>query len=980
MEVFVSNVPEQATAKTLRRFFDKLFKNLSIYTFGCDKPTKKPFAILTVLSFEDGMRFLAQFGQIKPGWKTRTLPPAKLTLNGQAIYCQQGNKKADEFKIRCLEKQESDRLSKQAKTHDAHPPEAPVANASFSIASVACGTLRYIGPRLVFNCEVQWMVQGLAKFSERALRVILSEEQKMDIAYTAIELIVKDTGSNPSLTFTLREAPRFYKNNYPNQQRTVEELLRHLGLQGRSRPLHDRVTNLGDGHAPVAGSCLVYRLQLTDLSSADLEGRLHALEGCRSMPSFVHHGTKSCHPIETWKISFTRLVDKLASITTGNPFAVAFQLQKLAQNGYLQPDKVLSLLPEVAAMTRRSLPAACVGAIRKLFLQINYPAPHVDASEFELDSLLHQLRDNEEAAKKEFLFGESIPGIESGNIAVIHRVNVTPAGMMLSGPEPESNNRVLRKYSGLHEYFLRVQFCDENGQAFFHSRMVSSEVIFDERFKSVLRNGISIAGRTFEFLGFSSSSLRAHCCWFVAPFTFNDQLHWNESIIRDLGDFKSIRSPAKCAARIGQVFSDTPDAVTVAVGVQKEIEDVERNGRCFSDGVGTISEDLMYKIWDKLRKKSLVKPSCFQIRYSGIVRTSSLSVTYLAYTVSLGAKGMISVDERLHGEVLNLRSSMIKFQGSPSLDVEICGGAYTPLPMRLNRQLIKIMEDLGVKEAFFFRLQDEEVKRLRMVMDSAEDASRFLVQQAIGSTIFLPWLIKELAMYNLNFRADSFLTTALELAMLLELRKMKHKGQIPVKKGLHLHGVMDETGFLEEGQVYCPFLVNSVSHCLIKDDLVISRAPALHPGDVQVVNAVTVPEDSPLRRLYNCICFSQKGARDLPSQLSGGDLDGDLYYIMWEDDGKINRNKLAIPADYPRATPMDIGRTVETNDMTDFFLDYMRSDQLGRIANLHQVLADQRDEGTFDLDCLTLAELHSTAVDFAKTGIAVSIRVPLRAW
>jgi hypothetical protein len=49
----------------------------------------------------------------------------------------------------------------------------------------------------------------------------------------------------------------------------------------------------------------------------------------------------------------------------------------------------------------------------------------------------------------------------------------------------------------------------------------------------------------------------------------------------------------------------------------------------------------------------------------------------------------------------------------------------------------------------------------------------------------------------------------------------------------------------------------------------------------------------------------------------------------------------------------------------------METDQLGRIAVGHQVLSDQRDDGTLDEDCIKLAGLHSTAVDFSKTGIPV---------
>jgi hypothetical protein len=50
----------------------------------------------------------------------------------------------------------------------------------------------------------------------------------------------------------------------------------------------------------------------------------------------------------------------------------------------------------------------------------------------------------------------------------------------------------------------------------------------------------------------------------------------------------------------------------------------------------------------------------------------------------------------------------------------------------------------------------------------------------------------------------------------------------------------------------------------------VTRSPTNHPGDVQLANAVDVPKTSMLRDLYNCVIFSQWGARDLPSQLGGG--------------------------------------------------------------------------------------------------------------
>jgi len=47
----------------------------------------------------------------------------------------------------------------------------------------------------------------------------------------------------------------------------------------------------------------------------------------------------------------------------------------------------------------------------------------------------------------------------------------------------------------------------------------------------------------------------------------------------------------------------------------------------------------------------------------------------------------------------------------------------------------------------------------------------------------------------------------------------------------------------------------------------------------------------------------------------------------------------------------------------------MKNDNLGRIATAHMVFADLSPEGVQCPNCLELAKLHSTAVDFVKTGI-----------
>ncbi len=103
--------------------------------------------------------------------------------------------------------------------------------------------------------------------------------------------------------------------------------------------------------------------------------------------------------------------------------------------------------------------------------------------------------------------------------------------------------------------------------------------------------------------------------------------------------------------------------------------------------------------------------------------------------------------------------------------------------------------------------------------------------------------------------------------------------------------------------------------------------------------------------------------------LSGGDLDGDLYNVIY--DSTLHPRITYDPADYLVPQPVDIGRCVEAHDMSNHFPSMMENDALGRIATLHQIIADRSQDGVLDDLCIHLASLHSNAVDFSKTGIPV---------
>ncbi|KAJ4291658.1 hypothetical protein N0V90_009553 [Kalmusia sp. IMI 367209] len=544
-------------------------------------------------------------------------------------------------------------------------------------------------------------------------------------------------------------------------------------------------------------------------------------------------------------------------------------------------------------------------------------------------------------------------------MAMVHKINVTPTGVTFNGPDPEAKNRILRRFPNHTEYFMRVQFCDEDGTDLRFNSRLSNEEIY-RRFKKIMTEGIAVGGRVYGFLGFSHSSLRSHSAWFMAPFVYDEAFQTYFTVISNLGKFDNIRSPARCAARIGQAFSETPFAISLEKnGIQHgKLLDVktEDGSHVFSDGVGTLSRAVVESICANIpRGKSA---TCFQIRWGG-------------------AKGMLALDARLEGSTINVRDSMVKFESADIQNLEICDVANKPIPMVLNRQMIKILEDLGLPDIWFLEQQSTALYRLQLVTAHISNTVSFLESHTIADRVGFPQLIRQLESIGVNYKRDRFLRSVVETAVLRELRLLKYKARIPIQHGVTLFGIMDETGYLEEGEVFVTFEKASFISCQATDidnrPMLITRSPALHPGDIQVATNIIPPSHHPLRALKNCIVFSRKGTRDLPSCLSGGDLDGDTYGIIWDEAAVAGCQHVFEPAEYPRTNPLDIGRIVERKDMTDFFINFMATDQLGLIATRHMILADQRKEGTNDPDCKTLAELHSTGVDYSKTGVPVDI-------
>ncbi|KAG5539159.1 hypothetical protein RHGRI_019648 [Rhododendron griersonianum] len=535
------------------------------------------------------------------------------------------------------------------------------------------------------------------------------------------------------------------------------------------------------------------------------------------------------------------------------------------------------------------------------------------------------------------------------------------------------SNRVLRNYHEDIDNFLRVSFVDEElGKLF--STDLSPRVAFSSeerrtgiyrRILSTLRDGIVIGDKKFDFLAFSSSQLRENSAWMFASrpgLTAADIRKW-------MGDFRKIRNVAKYAARLGQSFSSSRETLSVGRHERVMIPDVEivRDGikYVFSDGIGKLSPNFARRVAKKCGINNSI-PSAFQIRYGGY-------------------KGVLAVDPASTVKI-SLRKSMLKYDSkNTKLDV-LAWSKYHPC--YLNRELITLLSTLGVKDSIFEKKQKVAVEQLDTILTDPLRAQEALELMAPGENTNI---LKEMLLCGYKPDAEPFLSMMLQTFRAAKLLEIRTKTKVFVPGGRSMMGCLDETKTLEYGQVFVQIsgagnvcsrdnsrlMPNGIDsdqgHRIGLGKVCVAKNPCLHPGDIRVLRAVNVPA---LHHMVDCVVFPQKGMRPHPNECSGSDLDGDLYFVCWDQD--LIPPKQIPPMDYTPAPTKLLDHDVSMEEVEEYFTDYIVNDSLGIIAHAHVVFADREPDKAMSDPCLKLAKLYTIAVDFPKTGVPAEIPRDLR--
>jgi RNA-dependent RNA polymerase len=530
------------------------------------------------------------------------------------------------------------------------------------------------------------------------------------------------------------------------------------------------------------------------------------------------------------------------------------------------------------------------------------------------------------------------------NLMKVRTIEITPSMVRYKPMLVERVNHILRKYNKYKEHFIKVNFVSEDGRKVgfnFNSMWVILNFM-----KSIMQNHVLIGTRPFKFLSSSNSQMKNCSFWFFC--LEGSRFDYIEQIINELGDFSEEENIHKNAARRGQCLSTTTCIKSIKPENIVVIDDIKRNGHIFTDGIGQISVELAFQCSKKFDYNYC---SAFQIRLGGI-------------------KGIVAVNPGLGGEQLMVRPSMLKFKSNDTeLGVIRCSSYSQGF---LNRQIITLLATLGVPNDIFTTMLKKDITKYINLINNPNEIVISKKDVVLQKCFYFSKAITYFAYNNYNIKQDPFFSSLTHVIAISKILDLKTKGKITDKYSAVLLGVIDETETLKEGEVYVKLKSETIKTdnkiLIVKGDVIVTKNPCMHPGDIKVLRAVDCEK---LSHMVNVIVFSSKGNRPIQNEISGGDLDGDAYFISWNLNliHNLKEKNYPSPEDNPKTQNKKKSASIRMKDIINSYIDYMKNDTIALISNLHSAHADMDPEnGAFNDTCLKLAQLFLVSIDAPKTG------------
>ena len=583
------------------------------------------------------------------------------------------------------------------------------------------------------------------------------------------------------------------------------------------------------------------------------------------------------------------------------------------------------------------------------------------------------------------------------NISYIRSVEITPSIIYYEIPKLERNNQIIRKFKNYQEHFIKISINDDDHNKIYFASSRNFQLL--EIVQSLMMNGLYIGTHKFNYLTSSNSQAKQGSGWyFNLEFTKFEKI---DQVLEEMGDFKMEHNKYKNASRRGQCASSTTPINFLPKENIIEIPDIKSSdGKyIYTDGIGTISYDLALKCVEKVGNNKFSYCSAFQIRL-------------------LGIKGVVAVDPHLgNKDIICIRPSMKKYESENNELGIIKASGYTT--GYLNRQIIALLSGLGVKNDIFISMIKVSLKEYKTILNyirkkdldlcSYFRANKDVYNEVLSKCFYFKNLV-DYYLYKKNPRCltnEPFIQKILLNCLSLKIRDLKSKGKIIDKQSASLMGVIDETRTLRHNEVFVriikPFSRKEEQDLILEGEVYVTKNPCLHPGDIKILKAVNneiIYKN--LSHMINVIVFSsledENDKRPIQNQISGGDLDGDIYYVSWNKDiidGIIKRN--VAPQEDPKYpinnninyncnhinkseeisgiinSNIILENTISMNDVILSHINTMKNDIVPLISNLYLAHADNDlVHGPFNEKCRMLSDLFIIAIDSQKNGKFIS--------
>ena len=487
---------------------------------------------------------------------------------------------------------------------------------------------------------------------------------------------------------------------------------------------------------------------------------------------------------------------------------------------------------------------------------------------------------------------------------------------------PGKSNRMVHRY-GRYSFVL----------ASFDGKVAPDVVV------KLLKKGLLINGEEYSFLGCSSSGLRSRTCYLYKGTKVHVQ-----TLLEKCGAFSKIRSVSVRIKRIGLLFSEAyPTGIQLSYEDTSEVEDIVKGEFNFTDGCGAISKDLAMRI---VKQTKLVRdyfPCVYQIRYQG-------------------CKGVVMIDPGLKENEIIVRKSMRKFDPGidPFPEVWLCNHSRPYSYGHLNKQFIMLLSGLGVGDEVFLAKQTEHFSRIELM--TVDPTTAFEMLQWNNQ----PDLAARVSRYSqVQLKDDEIIQSRLSHLKSKLVEKLE-KLHLLISKSRTVFGVCDPLEVLDYGECFFRPTVRG-DPCTLSGYVIVAKSPCYLLGDVRKLKAVSdAHRVQQLEHLVDCIVFPTKGKQPHPNEIAGSDLDGDEYFVCWEEDLMIPHTSK--PYHYPSS---DSQHTPQFETVQYFAQQNQQSRVMGRIDNVFNYWANKK--GVNCVECERLGMLFANSVDSAKTGIIVTI-------